>query len=65
MRKYNKNNSLSIIKKKKKYSVSLEQLDKNNIIMFKEEIKKIHDPRQNLKLLSKFGILLLPLLLLF
>ena len=46
MRKYNKNNSLSIIKK---YSVSLEQLDKNNIIMFKEEIKKIHDSRQKSK----------------
>ena len=46
MRKYNKNNNLSIIKK---YSVSLEQLNKNNIIMFKEELKKLHDPRQKSK----------------
>ena len=33
----------------KRYSISIEQLDKNNIILFKEKLKKINDPRQQSK----------------
>lgn len=33
----------------KRYSISIEQLDKNNIILFKEKMKKINDPRQQSK----------------